>query len=196
LEPYVQEALDEIEYVIGDATTKWGGERAKHGHPAPFKLEYVEVGNEDFFDRSRSYDGRFAQFYDAIKAKYPQLQVISTMPVQSRRPDLIDDHAYLSPRSMLRAVPRYHDYDRSAPKIFFGEWATQDGTPTPTLRAALSDAAWLTGLQQDADVVIMNCYAPLLVNVNRNASQWGTHLLGYDAAHSFGSPSYYAQVMF
>jgi alpha-L-arabinofuranosidase len=109
---------------------------------------------------------------------------------------LIDDHAYLSPRAFLRAVNRYNNYDRSAPKIFFGEWATQEGRPTPTLRAAVSDAAWLTGLQKDADVVIMNCYAPLLVNVNRGASQWGTNLIGYDAAHSFGSPSFYAQKMF
>jgi alpha-L-arabinofuranosidase len=196
LEPYVQEALEEIEYVIGDMSTRWGSERARHGHPEPFKLRYVEVGNEDWFDRSGSYDGRFAQFYDAIKAKYPQLQVICTTAVRSRRPDMIDDHAYLSPRRMLAAVTRYHTYDRGAPKVFFGEWATQDGRPTPTLRAALSDAAWLTGLQKDADVVLMNCYAPLLVNVNRGASQWPTNLIGYDAAHSFGSPSYYAQAMF
>jgi alpha-N-arabinofuranosidase len=74
LEPYVQDALDEIEYVTGDASTKWGAERAKDGHPAPFALNYVEIGNEDFFDRSKSYDGRYAQFYDAIKAKYPALR--------------------------------------------------------------------------------------------------------------------------
>ena len=79
LEPYVQEALDEIEYVIGDANTKWGAQRVKDGHPRPFQLTYVEIGNEDLFDRSGSYDGRFAQFYDAIKAKYPKLQVISTV---------------------------------------------------------------------------------------------------------------------
>ena len=78
LEPYVQDALDEIEYVTGDATTKWGAERAKDGHPAPFPLKYVEIGNEDYFDRSKSYDGRYAQFYKAIKAKYPALQLISS----------------------------------------------------------------------------------------------------------------------
>ena len=83
LEPYVQEALEEIEYVTGDASTKWGAQRIKDGYPTPFKLRYVEIGNEDFFDKSGSYDGRFAQFYDAIKAKYPQLKVISTTTVPS-----------------------------------------------------------------------------------------------------------------
>ncbi len=79
LEPYVQDALDEIEYVTGPVTTKWGAERAKDGHPEPFVLHYVEIGNEDFFDKSGSYDARFAQFFDAIKAKYPQLKCISTV---------------------------------------------------------------------------------------------------------------------
>jgi hypothetical protein len=94
LAPYVQDALDEIEYVTGPVTTKWGAQRAKDGHPKPFPLRYVEVGNEDFFDRSGSYDGRFAQFYDAIKAKYPRLKVISSVGfeqpeqrrVRSRKP--------------------------------------------------------------------------------------------------------------
>ena len=80
LEPFVQEALDEIEYVIGDTNTKWGARRAKDGHPAPFKLNYVEIGNEDDFDKAKTYDGRYAQFHDAIKAKYPQLKLISTIP--------------------------------------------------------------------------------------------------------------------
>jgi alpha-N-arabinofuranosidase len=100
LVPYVQDALDEIEYVTGDAHTRWGAERIKDGHRAPFKLTYVEIGNEDNFDRSRSYDGRYAQFYDAIKAKYPQLQLIATMPVKLRKPDVVDDHYYRSARAM------------------------------------------------------------------------------------------------
>ena len=96
LEPYVQDALDEIEYVTGDANTKWGAERAKDGHPAPFPLHYVEIGNEDWFDRSGTYDGRFAQFYKAIKAKYPNLQLIATTPVKSVKPDVLDEHYYMS----------------------------------------------------------------------------------------------------
>ncbi len=105
LEPYVQDALDEIEYVAGDATTtKWGAERAKDGHPAPFPLHYVEVGNEDGFDRSGSYDGRFTQFFNAIKAKYPKLQIIATDKVKSSVPDLMDEHYYRSEEEMEIAV--------------------------------------------------------------------------------------------
>ena len=197
LQPFVQEALDEIEYCTGDASTKWGQERAKDGHPDPFKIQYVEIGNEDQFDRPNgNYDERFAQFYDAIKAKYPKLQLIATTPVQSRTPDVIDDHYYRSSRAMERDVHHYDKTDRNGPKIFVGEWATTEGRPTPNFGAALADAAWMTGLERNSDIVVMNCYAPLLVNVNINASQWGTNLIGYDAISSFGSASYHAQKMF
>jgi alpha-N-arabinofuranosidase len=196
LQPFVQDALDEIEYCTGDVSTKWGKERAADGHPAPFVIHYVEIGNEDWFDKSRSYDGRFTQFFDAIKAKYPNIQCIATTPVKSRKPDLVDDHGYPSPAAMLKKVHTYDNRSASLPKVFFGEWATESGTPTPNLRAALCDAAWLTGLQRDSSTVIMNCYAPLFVNVNKGAWQWRTNLIGYDAASSFGSPSYYAQAIF
>ncbi len=196
LAPFVQDALDEIEYVIGDAATKWGGERVKDGHPAPFPLRYVEVGNEDFYDRTQSYEARFAQFYDAIKAKYPQLQIIATRGVSSRKPDVVDQHLYRSPRSLALDATHFDKANRNGPKIMVGEWASLDGKPTPTLQAALGDAAWMTGLERNSDVVVMSCYAPLLVNVNPGASQWGTNLIGYDALNSFSSPSYYAQKMF
>ncbi len=196
LTPFVQDALDEIEYLTGDMTTRWGKVRAQNGHPAPFLLHYVEIGNEDWFDRSGSYDGRFAQFFDAIKAKYPNLELIATASVKSRRPDVIDDHYYRSARDMERDVHHYDKTNRSGPKIFVGEWASTEGSPTPTLQAALGDAAWLTGLERNADIVPIQCYAPLLVNVNPGARQWGTNLIGYDALKSFGSPSYYVQAMF
>jgi alpha-N-arabinofuranosidase len=196
LQPYVQEALDEIEYCTGDASTKWGHERAINGHPDPFKIEYVEIGNEDWFDRAHTYDARFAQFYDAIKAKYPNLQLIATAPIQSRRPDVLDEHFYRSTRQMERDTHHYDTYDRNGPKIFVGEWATREGIPTPNLGAAISDAAWLTGLERNSDLVVLSSYAPLLVNVNPGGSQWSTNLIGYDALSSFGSPSYYAQKMF
>ena len=196
LAPYVQDALDEIEYVTGSTDTKWGAERAKDGHPRPFPLTYIEVGNEDNFDRSNSYDGRFAQFYDAIKAKYPTLQLIATMPIRSRKPDLVDDHYYRSAADMERDVHHYDAYDRKGPKIFVGEWASTMGSPTPTMEAALGDAAWLTGLEKNSDLVVMESYAPLLVNVNPGARQWPTNLIGYDALKSFGSPAYYVQSMF
>ncbi len=196
LDPYVQEALEEIEYVTGDTATKWGGERAKNGHPAPFPLAYVEIGNEDWFDKSGSYDGRYAQFYDAIKKKYPNLQLIATTAVKSRKPDLIDDHFYRSAESFFDDVHHYDQTDRSGPKIFVGEWATREGTPTPNFNAALGDAAWMTGMERNSDVVVMASYAPLLVNVNPGGMQWATDLIGYDAITSYGSPSYYAQAMF
>jgi alpha-N-arabinofuranosidase len=196
LQPFVQEALDEIEYAIGDEATTWGRERAKDGHPAPFPLHYVEIGNEDEFDRSRSYDGRFAQFYDAIKAKYPHLQIIATTPVKSRKPDVLDDHYYRSARAMERDVHHYDKYDRNGPKIMVGEWATREGNPTPNLNAALGDAAWMIGMERNADLIIMHCYAPLFVNVSPGAMQWATDLIGYDALNSYGSPAYYAQKMF
>jgi len=196
LAPYVQDALDEIEYVTGDAKTSWGAERAKDGHRAPFKLTYVEIGNEDNFDRSHTYDGRYAQFYDAIKAKHPDLQLIATMPVKMRKPDVVDDHYYRSARAMEADARHYDRTDRNGPKIFVGEWASTEGSPTPTMNAALGDAAWLTGLERNSDLVVMEAYAPLLVNVNPGARQWATDLIGYDALNSFGSPSYYVQKMF
>lgn len=196
LEPYVEDALDEIEYVTGSTDTKWGAVRANDGHPQPFKLAYVEVGNEDQFDRSGSYEGRYAQFYKAIKAKYPDLQVIATMPVKSVRPDVIDDHYYRRSTEFFHDTAHYDNTDRSGPRIFVGEWATREGSPTPNFGAALGDAAWMTGMERNSDIIVMSCYAPLFVNVNPGGMQWESDLIGYDALRSYGSPSYYAQVMF
>ena len=196
LEPYVQDALDELEYVTGGTDTKWGAERAKDGHPAPFSLTYVEIGNEDEFDHSGTYDGRYAQFYKAIKDKYPQLQLIATTPVKSIKPDVIDDHYYKQAEQFFNDVHHYDKTDRNGPKIFVGEWATREGGPTPNFGAALGDAAWMTGMERNSDLIVMASYAPLLVNVNPGGMQWRTDLIGYDALTSYGSPSYYAQVMF
>lgn len=211
LKPYVDDALDEIEYVIGDAKSYWGAKRAADGHPAPFKLTYVEIGNEDWFDRSNSYDGRFTQFREAIEAKYPQLTCISTiadaqypnMKVTSgKKPAVLDEHYYRSSWDMFEWASQYDTYDRKGPKIFCGEWATREGAPTTNLIAALGDAAWMTGMERNSDHVIMSCYAPLFVNVNNDtikkqkAWQWDSDLIGYDALNSYGSPSYYVQKLF
>ena len=196
LEPYVQDALEQIEYVTGGTNTKWGAERAKDGHPTPFALTYVEIGNEDWFDRSNSYGGRYAQFYKAIKARYPQLQLIATTPVTTVKPDVIDDHYYRSATEFFNDTHHYDKADRNGPKIFVGEWATREGTPTPNMGAALGDAAWMTGMERNSDLIVMASYAPLLTNVNPGALQWDTDLIGYDAVNSYGSPSYYAQVIF
>ena len=195
--PLVQDALDEIEYVSGATNTKWGALRAAHGHPAPFPLRFVEIGNEDFFDKKEVYDARFARFFDAIKARHPDIQIIATRgDVSSRTPDIIDDHYYKSGREMAADSAHYDDTDRGGPRIFVGEWASKEGEPTPTLQAALGDAAWLTGLLRNSDHVIMEAYAPLFTNVNPTAWQWSTNLIGYDAQSSFGSPAYYVQTMF
>lgn len=206
LDPFVQEALDEIEYVTGDATTRWGAERAKNGHPKPYALRYVEIGNEDQLDRSGSYDGRYTQFHDAIKAQYPQLQLIATTKVKSRKPDVVDDHYYDPSAGMMLKSGHYDQADRKGHKIFVGEWASQDiptpwvnpaaKGPTPSLYSALGDAAFMTGLERNSDLVAMQCYAPLLVNVNPGGRQWAVNLIGYDALNSFVSPSYHAIRMF
>jgi alpha-N-arabinofuranosidase len=205
LKPHVQDALDEIEYITGDAaTTEWGARRARDGHPAPFNLHYVEVGNEDWLNRGNAtYDERFAMFYDAIKAKYPQIKVISSIGShqnypKSRVPDLFDDHFYQTITAALRGAHRYDSYDRSRPKVFVGEWATNNPRSGPTGHHAfaLADAAWMTGLERNADVINMHCYAPLLVNVNPGGMQWQVNLIGYDALKSFGSPAYFVQKMF
>ncbi len=216
LEPFVSDALDEIEYVIGSPNTKWGAVRAKAGHPKPFPLECVEIGNEDGFDKSGSYEARFVQFYDAIKAKYPRLKVISTIggkdylgqkfPMEKRTPDLWDEHYYAEAWDMMGMADKYDSYDRKGPKVFVGEWASHDtippwragpnAGPTPNMKCALGDAAFMTGLERNSDIVRMACYAPLLVNVNPGGRQWSLNLIGYDALNVYGSPSYYAQALF
>ena len=217
LEPFVQDALDEIEYVTGDAKTTWGARRIKDGHPAPFPLKYVEIGNEDWFDKSKSYDARYVQFYKAIKAKYPQLKLISTigndqpeaMRVHSMQPDMTDEHYYRSANEFIHMSPDYaHQYDRQGPEIFVGEWAayetpfvpwdnrSRNEAPTPNLKAAVGDAAFMAAMERNSDLIKMQCYAPMLVNVNPGARQWRPNLIGYDAISSYGSPSYYAIEMF
>ena len=202
LTPYLNEALEEIEYVTGDAKTTWGARRVKDGHPKPFPLNYVEVGNEDNFDRrdGGTYDGRFTQFFDAIKAKYPHLQVIATTKVTTRTPDLLDEHYYRNSEDEMAS--HAHDYDPdkrprgSGPMVMVGEWATRVGRPTPNMSGALGDAAWMTGMERNSDLVLLSSYAPLFVNVNPGGMQWPTDLIGFNAMSSFGSPGYWAQQMF
>jgi alpha-N-arabinofuranosidase len=200
MEPYVQSALDEIEYVTGDASTKRGAERAKDGHPAAFPLHYVEVGNEDYLDRSGSYPDRYAQFAEALRKSYPQLKLISTdgnseyeTKVHS---DVSDEHYYKSPADMMDLVHHYDKASRSGPKIFVGEWATRSGSPTPNFGDALGDAAWMTGLERNSDLIVMASYAPLLVNVSPGGMEWPTDLIGFNAGTTYASPSYWAQALF
>ncbi len=213
---FAQEAVDEIEYATGGVSTKWGAQRAKGGHPKPFKLTYVEVGNEDpgggRGGQRATYPDRFPLFYLAIKAEFPNIQVISTTRsgFGNYSPDVIDEHYYMNYNSALVNAHMYDNRPRTTtngtpvPRIFVGEWATRDNNnsiPTPTFHAALTDAAFLTGLERNADLVIMSCYAPLFVNVSQisgpaSSMQWATDLIGYNTLTSFGSPSYYVQKMF
>ncbi len=203
--PYIQDALDEIEYVIGDAaTTTWGARRAADGHPAPFPLSYVEVGNEDWFDTSGSYAWRFTMLYDAIKARYPQLKVIATTgglqggsassTPTGRVPDLSDDHYYAPPSFFATVTDRYDRADRGGRQYLVGEYGAQEGNPTPTLRAAVGEAAMLTGLERNSDMVIGSMYAPILVHENQ--PNWPSNMVGFDAGRSYGSPSYWVVHMF
>ncbi|HEX9047734.1 MAG TPA: alpha-L-arabinofuranosidase C-terminal domain-containing protein, partial [Verrucomicrobiae bacterium] len=218
LQPFVQEALDEIEYVTGATNTTWGARRAQDGHPAPFKLQYVEIGNEDWFDKEYTYDARYTQFHDAIKAKYPQLKLISTIGydqpanrrVSSRQPDMMDEHYYLATDEFAHKAPGYAtNYSRSGPEVFVGEWAAHEDSaikpweagarkqpPTPTLKAAIGDALFMAAMERNSDLIKLQCYAPLLVNVNPGGRQWRPDLIGYDALSAYGSPSYYAIKMF
>ncbi|MFP5042034.1 alpha-L-arabinofuranosidase C-terminal domain-containing protein [Parasediminibacterium sp. JCM 36343] len=196
LQPYIQDALDEIEFLTGEKSTKWGAVRAKLGHPFPYRLKYVEVGNEDWFDKQKTWDARFTAFYDAIKAKYPAIQVISSAHVTSRVPDMEDIHHYFSFKQSLKLAHKYDSYIRSDAKVFEGEWACREGFPTTNFLGALGDAAFLTGLERNADIVKMSCYAPLFVNVNPGGMQWKSDLIGYNTVSSYGSPSYYVQKAF
>ena len=200
LQPYVQSALDEVEYVTGDVSTRWGAERARDGHPSPFPLHYIEVGNEDYLDKSGSYPARFAQFAQALRKRYPQYKLISTdgnsaygTRVQA---DVSDEHFYKSPAEMMDLVHHYDNASRNGAKIFVGEWATRSGSPTPNFGDALGDAAWMTSMERNSDLIIMASYAPLLVNVSPGAMQWPTDLIGFDAGTTYASPSYWAQALF
>jgi len=213
LKPYVDDALDEIEYVTGSVNTKWGAKRAADGHPAPFKLTDIEIGNEDNYDREWTYDARFNQFRTAIKKKYPNLRTISTVAdtltgqavITNGKAYMVDEHYYRRAWQMEEMATMYDSYDRkTSPKVFVGEWATREGTPTTNLDAALGDAAFMTGMERNSDIVLRSCYAPLFVNVNPAnpatgapaGMQWPSDLIGYDGLTSYGSPSYYAQKMF
>ncbi|MGN6872593.1 MAG: LamG-like jellyroll fold domain-containing protein [Solirubrobacteraceae bacterium] len=195
LAPYVADAIDEIHYAVDPVSTSWGAMRAADGHPQPFDLLGVEVGNEDFFDSSGSYNAyRYPMFYDAIKAAFGGMAVVATTPVSSRPMDMLDEHFYSNDPDYFASNAHLFDgASRSGPKVIVGEYAATAGQPTGTLADALGEAAFLTGLERNADLVIGSSYAPLLVNVN--APSWPTNLIGYNALKSFGSPSYWMQDM-
>lgn len=209
IEEYIQEALDAIEYANGDAkTTKWGAERAKNGHPAPFNLRLLEVGNENanfYFDSNRDqsdhYFERYIQFYKAIKAKYPEVEIIGNVESwgtdepswRSQHPvDILDEHYYRSPSWFENNFNKYDSYDRNGPKIYVGEYAvTQGFGVNGHLTAALGEAVYMQGLERNSDIVVMGSYAPIFVNEHNPA--WRPDMIRFNASESFGTPSYHVQ---
>jgi alpha-L-arabinofuranosidase len=188
----VTDAVNELHYVLDPTTTSWGAERAANGHPAPYNVTYVEVGNEDFF--STTYAARYPLFYNAIHAAFPQLQIIATSTSTGGSPyNVVDDHFYETPQWFEANSDYFDNMVRGSNTIFIGEYASNQGTPTNDMESALGDSAWLLGLERNSDLVTMSSYAPLWVNVNGN--QWVPDLIGFNNTTAYGSPSYYAQVI-
>ncbi len=192
---WVQDALDAIEYANGAGNTSWGARRAAAGHPQPFNLKYLEIGNEN---GGRAYAERWPLFVKAIRAQYPEIKLVAnhwlggypTNPM----PDIVDEHFYDTPEWFIRHATHFDKYDRKGPKIFVGEYAVTRNCGLGNLRGALGEAAFMTGLERNSDHVIMASYAPLLVNLNHRA--WNPDLINFDSSRWYGLPSYYVQRMF
>ena len=193
--PWVQDALDLIQYANGNTNTTWGALRATNGHPAPYHLKYLEIGNEN---GGTYYDNRYALFYDSIKAVYPEIKLISCVwggRATGRPLEIIDEHYYSSPATFISYATKYDSYSRAGPKVFVGEYAVTSGYGTyGNLAAALGEAAFMTGMERNSDIVEIASYAPLFANVN--SIQWKPDLIYYDSSRSFGTPSYYVQQLF
>lgn len=210
LDPYVQDALDLIEFANGAVTTKWGKVRAGMGHPAPFNLKMMGVGNENW---GPQYVERLQVFTKAIKAKYPNFKLVNSSgtdpngdrfdylngELRKMHADIIDEHYYRRPEWFLDNASRYDNYERNGSKIFGGEYAAQsDKTVSVTnknnLQTAIAEAAFMTGMERNADVVVMASYAPLFAHID--GWQWTPDLIWVDNLHSYGTPNYYTQKLF
>jgi alpha-L-arabinofuranosidase len=194
---FVQDALDAIEYAIGDTTTAWGRKRALNGHPAPFPLKYIEVGNENY---GALYASRFNAFYKAIKEKYPQITVISTIEYNDEvsllhKTDMIDPHYYKNPMWFFQHSDMF-DKKKPRPdfKVYVGEYACNQGVDSGNMEAALSEAAFMTGMERNSDLVTMCSYAPLIEN--SNAKNWPVNLIWLNNHAAIGRSSFYVQKMF
>ncbi|KAK7286634.1 hypothetical protein RJT34_21773 [Clitoria ternatea] len=195
--PLVQEALDGIEFARGDPTSKWGSLRAAMGHPEPFDLRYVAVGNEDC--GKKNYRGNYLKFYSAIKSAYPDIQIISNCDASSRPldhpADMYDYHVYTSANDMFSRANAFDHASRSGPKAFVSEYAvTGKDAGTGSLLAALAEAGFLIGLEKNSDVVEMISYAPLFVNANDR--RWNPDAIVFNSFQLYGTPSYWVQLFF
>ena len=210
LDPYVQDALDLIEFANGDLNSQWGKKRLEMGHPEPFNLKYIGVGNEQW---GPDYIERYKVFEKAIKAKYPKIIIVSgsgpfsdgeffdygMKELKKLNAELIDEHYYKPPQWFLDNAARYDKYDRNGPKIFAGEYAAhprevEDGPLENNWEGALAEAAFMTGLERNADVVHLTSYAPLMAH--KDAFQWAPDLIWFDNLESYGTPNYYVQKLY
>ena len=201
LSVYIQEALDAIEYANGDETTKYGAIRAAAGHPEPFNMKYIEVGNENFF--GDHYGDRYIQFYNAIRAKHPEIEIIGNVAAWgtdsptwpfSHPVNLLDEHYYRNPQWFIDQYKKYDSYDRSGPKVYVGEYAVTQNVGLGNLAAAIGEAVYMCGMEKNSDMVQLNSYAPMFVNVNDR--KWNPDLINFNASEVYCTPSYYVQKMF
>ncbi|MCX7006575.1 MAG: alpha-L-arabinofuranosidase, partial [Kiritimatiellaeota bacterium] len=194
LQEYVQDALDAIEYANGPVDSKWGAVRAAAGHPAPFNLHMMEIGNEN---GGPIYNKHFALFHDAIKAKYPDFQLVSDvwggLP-GDRKIDIADEHYYNDPEFFMRNADKYDKYDRAGHKVYVGEYAVTKDCGRGNLAGALGEAAFMTGMERNSDVVVMASYAPLFEYVGWK--HWNPNAILFDGARSYGTPSWQVQTLF
>ena len=210
LNTYIQDALDLIEFANGPADSTWGAKRAAMGHPAPFGMKMMGVGNEQW---GTQYIERLNLFTKVLKEKHPEISLVSDAgpspdderfqflwpKVSELKADIVDQHCYANPLWFLASSDRFDHYDRQGPKVFFGEYAAQSVAIVSTknrnnLECALSEAAFMTGLERNADVVRMASYAPLFAHVD--AWQWVPDLIWVDNLRVLPTANYYAQQMF
>ena len=210
LDVYIQDELDLIEFANGPATSVWGARRAAMGHPRPFKMKLLGIGNEQW---GPQYLERYAQFAKALKGRHPEIQLVSSAgpsPADDRfnflwpklrelNADIVDEHCYANPKWFFENTHRFDSYDRNGPKVFFGEYAAQSDKVVSVKNrnnweCALSEAAFMIGLERNADVVRMSSYAPLFAH--EDAWQWRPNLIRCDNLRVFGTPSYYVQQLF
>jgi len=200
LQPLVNDTLDAIEYAIGPIDSKWGAQRAANGHPAPFPLKYIEVGNEDQGPR---YGERVARFEKAIKAKYPQIKIVLSSWISgidepaikaAGHVDLVDEHAYTPLYWPVEHFDSFASYPRKDWDLYIGEFATNGGVGRGNLLAALNDAAYMMSMEKNSDLVKMGSYAPLLENVNH--PDWEVNMIHFDSSRVFGRATYYTNKLF
>lgn len=210
LGPYIQDALDLIEFANGSKDTPWGKLRYEMGHPEPFNMKYIGIGNEQW---GPEYIKRYKEFDKAIKAQYPEIIVVSGSgpfpdgdffeygwkELKELNAAIVDEHYYRSPEWFRANADRYDSYDRNGPKVFAGEYAAQSvAIASPENEnnwdCALSEAAFMTGIERNADLVTMTSYAPLMAHTE--GWQWKTDLIWFNNLTSYGTPSYYVQKMY